>query len=68
MKDGSIVRFALECDEGGQVRYRVLGESTDQFYGENDALSDVAVGKADKVIVVKVLAIAERSAKFQGRK
>jgi hypothetical protein len=73
-EDGDVILLSLICEANGYGDHRepatlmLLGECSSDQYGEQDALAKVAAGKADRVLVVKVLAVAQRTAAIVGRK
>ena len=72
MKEGTYLRLAYETGEHSrapsEARFVSLGTSTDEIYAERDALRDVQQGKASTVYIVKVIAVAERTARILNRK
>lgn len=73
MKAGHYMRLAVTRPEAiddyrrGEATpsFRYLGVSSDETYAERDALSEVANGKADEVVIVKVIGVAKRSARVE---
>lgn len=68
MKAGSIIRLGqvvIEERTGKHPYLQFDGESSTENYGKSDAAASVAKGKYDTVYVVKVIAVAKRSAKIE---
>ena len=70
-EDGDVVLLQCVGDggtAGGLSQLLLMGESSSTGYGEEDALAAVAQGRANRVLVVKVLAVVERTAQIVPRR
>jgi hypothetical protein len=46
----------------------IVGESSNETFAEKDALTAVAAGKANRILIVKVLSVVERTAQVMSRR
>jgi len=65
MKAGQYIRIGVVTHEHTSDTLAELGESSDEQWARADAAADVTNGKADVVYIVKIIAVARRSAKIE---
>lgn len=62
LKAGTYARFGVYGEE--DERYELLGVNFSEETAKHDAVPEIECGAARKILIVKIIALATRSARF----